>query len=152
MSAATVAALMQRIESLTVAEAETIAASSSADARERVRTAARDEAWNAGGWETWTEAWDTAFKAGAIPAAAASNARRESGEWVSNELVTSDPVWLNMWSATWHNAADAVAAVSVQHLITPSIYDTLTQPMRAAIGPEFPSRGGPDNDQPTELS
>lgn len=145
-------ALVKRVELLTVTEAETIAEGSPAESRERLRKAARDEAWNVGVGEAWSEAWDAAFKAGAVPAAAASNARRESGEWISAEPTTSDPAWLGLWSAVWHNAADAVAAVSVRHLINQPLYDALTQPMRAAIGRDFPSKGGPDDDQPTALS
>lgn len=152
MTTEAVAPLMERIETITVAEAEVIAAGGAAEVRDRLRKAARDEAWNAGVGKAWSEVWDTAFKAGVTPAAAASKARRESGEWTSSETVASDPAWMSMWSAAWPNLADAVAAVAFQDSLNRSVYDALTQPLRTAIGPELPGEGGPDDDQPTTLS
>lgn len=152
MSTETVTPLMERIETITVAEAEVIAAGGAAEGRERLRKTADDEAWSSGAGKAWSEAWDAAFKAGVTPAAAASKARRESGEWTSNEPVSSDPAWMNMWSAVWLNLADAVAAVAVQGSLSRSVYDALTRPLRTAIGPELPGEGGADDDQPTTLS
>lgn len=147
-----VRALMNLIATITEEQARTIAAAGDLQHHEKLRHKAAMEAWEAtyGSAEQspWDDTWTAAFKAGVAPAATALKRRRAS----VGDVEVDSPEWRELWAAVWHFTADAVAAESARHLISPALHAALTGPLRHGLGSDYPSSERADNEALTGLS
>lgn len=150
-----VRALMNLIATITDEQAKTIAAGRDLKHHETLRQKAAMGAWEAAYDNTeqspWDDIWTAAFKAGVAPAATALRQRRTRLAASVGDAEVDSPEWREIWSAAWHLTADAVAAESARHLISPELYKTLTGPLRHGLGSDYPSSERADDDALTGL-
>ena len=91
----------------------------------QARDAALDAAWDAARDAAWVAALDAAWDAA------------RDASWDAAWVAARDASWDAARDAAWDAALDAASAVVVRDLITKDHYQTLTAPIRAAIGSDW---------------
>jgi hypothetical protein len=145
-----------QVKALSADDARTIVSAGAGTEVEQLRTTARvtafDAAYDRGeSADPMYAAWLAAFTAGVVPAAAATKARRDAGELALTDSVASDPAWAALWEQTWEWVAMAAGAIAARDYLSQALYEALTRPARAVLGPALPGEDGPNHAAPTEL-